>query len=261
MDERETPTIEWIKKNLDRIASIDKKNRVFGAYGHQYKSYHLSNNEIESFEAELGVRLPEDYRQFLQEIGYGAGPYYGLNSPQVIVCDLNDTAIYGEHHGLKDPSRPFPFNREDARECFKIMSEWREAIFTADSPTNGCIPLCDEGCGYHTFLVTAGELTDSLWSHNIDSEDEDNPCLKHWNLAPRPPGILGLRKPPDVPPWHPTLSPFPTYLEWYNAWRDRCPDEPAWHQALSTLPTFLEWYNAWSDQCLADFEELKNQDK
>ena len=256
MDERETPTFEKINHKLDRLKALDRHLQVFGAKQHQYKSYPLSPDEIVNLDEKLGVRLPEDYRQFLHEIGYGAGPYYGLYSPQEIIRHLNDIDIYGEHHGLPDPGRPFPFNRQDAQECFQIMSEWREAIFLADSPTNGCIPLCDEGCGYHTFLVTKGELTGSLWSHNSDSEDEDDPDLKYWNLAPQPSGIIGLNKSPDVPPWHPTLSPFPTFVEWYNAWHDRCPDEPAWQQALSPLPTFLEWYNAWLDQCLADLEKL-----
>jgi hypothetical protein len=233
MDEREPPALKEIKLKLQHLKDLDTQFIVFGASDHRYKSYPLSDIELELFEAGLGVRLPVDYRQFLLEIGYGAGPYYGLCSPQAIFTDLKEPHVYGMEPGFPDPSQPFPFSREQARECFQIMKEERPAYFEADWPTDGCIPICMEGCGFCTFLVTAGELTGSLWSHNPDWDDEDNLCLEVWNLVPQPPSIIELHQ-------------YPVDY---------------WHQALSPFPTLLQWYNAWLDQCLVDFEELMNLNK
>jgi len=224
MDETETPPLEQIRQMLERLKALDQQYWVFGARTHKYKSFPLSNDEIESLEVDLGVCLPADYRQFLLEIGYGAGPYYGLLRPYQILCDLERNHVRS-YDPLPDPSRAFPFTREQADECFRIMSEGRMAVFTAKWPTDGCIPICFEGCSYYTFLITAGELTGSMWSHNIDWDDEDDPYLETWNLAPPPPGFRLDRIPGNEP-------------------------------ALSPAPTFLEWYNAWLHQCLSDFEEL-----
>jgi hypothetical protein len=217
MDEQVTPSIEWIKHNLEYLASLDKKYWVFGAQTHQYNSYPLSNDEIVSFEGELGVRLPEDYRQVLLEIGYGAGPYYGLYSPKEILRELREPHFSGGGTGMPDPSNPFPFSREQADDCYQTMGEGRQALFGADWPTDGCIPICTEGCSFYTFLVTSGELAGSLWSHCSDWDNEDDPYLEVWNLAPKPPGIRLDR----IPKWEAALSPSPSFLEWYGAWLER----------------------------------------
>jgi hypothetical protein len=233
MDEIEAPNIEDIKNKLERLKTLDRNFTVFGACQHQYISFPLSRDEIADLESQIGVRLPEDYRIFLKEIGCGAGPYYGLYSPQDIVADLQEQHFCEVEHRLPDPNQPFPFTCEQAQECFQIMEEERPAYIGADWPTDGCIPICQEGCGYSTFLVTAGELTGSLWSHNPDWDDEDDLYLEVWNLVPKPPSILKLHQHPD----------------------------DYWHKALSPFPTFLEWYNAWLDQCLSDFDELMNLNK
>jgi len=198
MDELETPTLEWIKNNLDRLASIDKKYWVPGAGKHQYKSYPLSSEELEHFEGWLGVRLPDEYRRFLQVIGYGAGPYDGLLSPFEIL----------QKH-IPFPDRPFPFTHQQAKDSFKMLSHGEEAMFKEDWPANGCIPIAFNGYDY-TCLVTAGELTGNMWSCFVEDGI--------WNLPHQPPGIPMDR----IPKIEAALSPSLTFLEWYGAWLDQC---------------------------------------
>jgi hypothetical protein len=230
MNEKEKPTLEEIKHDLERLKTLDKKLLVFGASAHQYKSYPVSKSELEHLEGELGVRLPEDYRQFLQEIGYGAGPYYGLFGPDSILSEWRDFAYYYyvEPERFPDASKPFPFNHAQAEECFRVIVEkerWVNVV--ADWPTDGCVPICTQGDAIFTCLVTAGDLTDSIWSTYPDGPDADH---GYWLLAEKPTGILHLN------------LPFSQRVLWPQ-------------------PTFMEWYNAWLQQCLSDFDILKEKEK
>jgi hypothetical protein len=79
--------LERVKANAKKLEALLPKfqqrgNLPFGAEKHQL---HLSPPaplyEIEALENAYQVRLPEDYRAFLLEVGErGAGPNYGLQS-------------------------------------------------------------------------------------------------------------------------------------------------------------------------------------
>jgi hypothetical protein len=80
----------------DRIAEIAKRpasDQVFGVFGagnwgHRFELTRHSLDEIALLEKQLGVHLPEDYRQVLVETGSGAGPYYGLFAPGKILAEI-----------------------------------------------------------------------------------------------------------------------------------------------------------------------------
>jgi hypothetical protein len=230
MDERETPTIEWIKHNLDRLISLDQQYWVSGAKEHQYKSYPLSNDEIESLESKLGIRLPEDYRQFLLEIGYGAGPSYGLLSPSEILRNLLEEDYSGKDPTWPPkPSQPFPMSLEQAQaQGWWMMSEGHRTAVEMYWPTNGCIPICSEYDPWY-YLVTSGELAGSVVYRYAGVGDPLVADLNRWTPPQKP---LHIR------------------------WQQRYQEETIW-PSLSGLPTFMAWYCAWLDQCLSDFEELK----
>ncbi len=219
--DKKAVTMEELKLMLERISELDSYHQVFGAEKHQYKSYPLSNAELERLERELGVRLPEAYRQFLRVIGYGAGPYYGLLSPDEILEALSEFCFVGDER-RPIPSQPFPLSRAHADECYQIMSERREALCQTDWPTDGYVPICFEGCTSYTMLVTAGELAGTVWSCNVDEA--------LWNLAPQPPDLVryvGYPPPPDFERWETALSPEPTFLEWYRPWLEQCLSDQA----------------------------------
>ena len=53
----------------------------------KYVNHPVSEADLVRLEGALGVRLPSEYREFLLQIGYGAGPYE-LWSPDRILAEL-----------------------------------------------------------------------------------------------------------------------------------------------------------------------------
>src|SRR4051794_12354995 len=94
---------------LQKLADLDRRDRrrcVFGASSHQYRlNPPLPVAVIQAFEVRHRVRLPEDYRLFITEIGNGgAGPYCGL-----LPFGKDDDDRDWEGGGLVgDLSKPFP---------------------------------------------------------------------------------------------------------------------------------------------------------
>jgi hypothetical protein len=79
--------LEELRALLNKAKAVDKYCYQFGAKSHQYQwNPPASVEEVEEFEQKIGVRLPEEYRDFLLLAGNGgAGPYYGLFSLQKIL--------------------------------------------------------------------------------------------------------------------------------------------------------------------------------
>ena len=85
----------------------------------------LSKEEMEFFEKYLHIKLPNEYKQFLTEIGNGgAGPCQG-----VLPLDKWNDAVDGP-----------PLDE-----------------FYMESPEVGAITICDQGCTFYTLLVVCGE--------------------------------------------------------------------------------------------------------
>ncbi len=92
----------WAKrilKLLEQARTKDPDFERFGADSHQYKlKAPASEEQVQKFEEQQGIRLPEEYRDFLLYAGNGgAGPYYGLYGIKALEDDLHDshgTRIY-----------------------------------------------------------------------------------------------------------------------------------------------------------------------
>ena len=72
--------IDELAETLRQLRTEDTRLRVFGSPAHGYHlNPPLSEDEIQAFEADHGIRLPEEYRLFLRVVGNGGpGPAYGL---------------------------------------------------------------------------------------------------------------------------------------------------------------------------------------
>ncbi len=232
--------IKDLKHKLNRIAERDHDHWVYGADVHKYESHPLSDAEMEHFEAALGVRLPEDYRQFLPLVGYGAGPYCGLLSPGKILEKLaeGDSKRPGPPPA---PGRPFPFSPDQVEDCYRVKGDLSSGWLKERTwPVDGCIPICFEGGPFYSLLVTTGDLAGSVWTSNKDAFSEgDEHHFYTFNLAPAPPGFI---QPDKIDPALSKDDILKVYIK--NVWK------PAFSPAL----TFLDWYSAWLDQCLADLE-------
>ena len=169
-------------RNLDRK---DKKRQVFGAMGHNYVlNPPLDVSVIEAFELEHGVSLPEDYRQFITEIGNGgAGPAYGV-FPFGKHDDCHDLRPWEGGYLVGDVGKPFRFNKAwnvdkkfwDAEpnppegtsqdEEDLLWQEWDkilEAKYWNTSIMDGAIPICHLGCALRQWLVINGDQRGFVW--------------------------------------------------------------------------------------------------
>jgi hypothetical protein len=214
------------KSRIDAIAKRVGSEQVFGAgqKGHHFELTVHSPDEISLLEEQLGVRLPEEYAQLLIETGSGAGPYYGLFPPGRILKEI-ELLKEDQREGVRSPSpsAPFPFRQSDADEiCARRSIDASETLGRARWLSDGCIPICCQGCTFLGALVTAGELRGKVWSLNDDGR------VAEWRPGVRPPGLL-----PDgsstsgqfvvgfAPRPLPALRTPPTFLQWYESWLER----------------------------------------
>ena len=71
---------ERVRSAIEALRQRDSALEKFGALGHRYYlNPPLTEPEVMRFEERHGIRLPEDYRDFVLNVGDGgAGPYYGV---------------------------------------------------------------------------------------------------------------------------------------------------------------------------------------
>jgi len=113
----------------------------------------ISEKEIKKFEKKIGIRFPEEYREFLLKIGNGGKqPYLGLYA-------LEKTLGYIKEKDLPYLAEPFPF-----QEKYKIK-DWEEyQSHTFDEfHLRGCLRICNYGCGIDFLLVLSGEAKGEIW--------------------------------------------------------------------------------------------------
>ena len=226
------------RRLLQQLARIDADHEVFGAATHRYRSEPLAGEAVMDFGLAMDVELPLEYRNFLIQIGPGAGPAHGVWHPYQVMDELNE--LQHEHNQATGervrPNQPFPITRTTALEIqarvranasapapvvlvdgLPLNHPWAKITW----PAPGCIPIAEEGDGGWYFLVVKGELAGTVWS--LSTFYGENPAL--CAPARRPLGKLKARA---------NLTP------------------------LSELPGFSEWYCGWLEQALADFNIVPN---
>lgn len=188
--------LKIVKEKLQELKMRDKNFIVFGSRKHLYKNNPVSYAEIERFENNYNFTLPEGFRTFLIEIGYGAGPYYGIRNLNEIseyienwfMVDYFDSPIqwlswvFGKRQNnpfSKDrkqkPEKPFPLKQEHIDKIneqfikneIKFENDFRK---TMPFPCEGIIQICHPGCHFETVLVTSGELRGSVWNVECDGK-------------------------------------------------------------------------------------------
>ncbi|APZ93332.1 SMI1/KNR4 family protein [Fuerstiella marisgermanici] len=182
-----------ITERLRVLSNTDRKRAVFGSSGHDYllKSP-LDVSEIEVFEAKYNIRLPEDYRRFVTEIGNGgAGPAYGF-----FQFGYEEDGRWGEHLPFGDPGTPFPhseawnlgkeffdqepdiqqgMSRDDEDRLVEKWDSLLEERYWSPAIMDGAIPICHLGCGLLQWLVVHGEQQGFVW---------DDMRADHGGIAP-----------------------------------------------------------------------------
>ncbi|MFD8749877.1 SMI1/KNR4 family protein [Kitasatospora sp. NPDC059577] len=193
---------------------------VFGAAGHGFRlDPVLSPAELAELEAQIGVRLPQEYRTFLLTVGAGgAGPAYGVFPAQ---REDDGWRWTGDGADLADRSRlaePFPVRGPDPAVLEKLSGErpeeeefddeedfdtayedwdrrWADVLWDPER-TVGAIAICHLGCAGRQWLVISGPERGRIWSDDrVDDVD----------LAP----LLTEQGQPV------------TFARWYLDWLDR----------------------------------------
>jgi hypothetical protein len=162
---------QQIKFRLLQKKAVDYDRKVFGASKHNYTNYPVPKTEIQKFEQKYNINLPNNYKQFLIEIGYGAGPNYGLYSLEEIEAELMSLKEIEDEENIKlSPSNPFPFTETD---IINLNTRIKNGESDANSslpylesyyPLDGCIPISHQGCTYWDCLVVTGELKGTIWN-------------------------------------------------------------------------------------------------
>jgi hypothetical protein len=116
----------------------------------------LMPHEIQEFEKHYHIRLPEDYRRFLTEIGNGGSgpPYYGL----VPLAETIETVKDKEFR----PDLPFPLTTywvwEGEVSWEKGQPEILDPVFL-----HGHLYLGTDGCSHDWILIVTGSERGKIW--------------------------------------------------------------------------------------------------
>lgn len=165
---------EEIEQILDCARAVDKKYELFGADTHKYKlNPPIEASFVRTIEEKYGFILPEDYFQFITEVGDGgAGPDYGIQSFTELLTEGVDSYSkrYWEEYrySLAKPFVPRPMVAEEVEEFAIATKEayernpakyfiCEEDLETRFCDTDGFFTLGTHGCQWDFGLIITGE--------------------------------------------------------------------------------------------------------
>lgn len=193
--------VDWsgVPARVAALAGDTRAHRLFGASGHHFRlRAALSDLELAEAEAQFGVRLPKEYRDFLQQVGAGgAGPFYGIFPLARIDGSWRWQGDGAELTDVARLSEPFPSTGADPRalaallaECptggalntdddyaarYQAWDERLEDLLWNPDRTVGAICLCHEGCAYRYWLAVSGPERGRIWSDQRAAERDLQP--------------------------------------------------------------------------------------
>ncbi|WP_327071354.1 SMI1/KNR4 family protein [Kitasatospora sp. NBC_01302] len=190
-----------VRERVQQLATVAGAEAVFGFHGHRFLLEDpLTAGELEELEGQLGVRLPEDYREFLTQVGAGgAGPGYGVFPIRRVDgrwrwegdgADLPDLARLSEPFPVQGPDPvevgalqdecPQEEDFVEDEDFGRAMGAWDarwEALMWDPERTVGAIALCHLGCAYRQWLVVSGPERGRIWSDDRADERDLEPLL------------------------------------------------------------------------------------
>ncbi len=159
-----------VRQRLAELGAADPELRRFGAPSHRYQlKPPLTEEQVRAFEERHGIKLPEDYRDFLLQVANGgAGPCYGLFP----LSDLLDPD--GRDVERVTPGEDFPHAEawnctfppqapDESDDDHRRRYEAHEERYFATAHVAGSIALCHYGCGDILRLVVSGPQYGTVW--------------------------------------------------------------------------------------------------
>ena len=121
--------------------------------------------EVLAIEAGHGVRLPQEYREFLLTVANGGvGPFYGLQR-----LGESNGKPWAESPGeVGKLSAPFPYdvawNAEPNDPALPSEDAWQRSLwYWSTQHMDGAIPICELGCGLRQLLIVTGAERGNIW--------------------------------------------------------------------------------------------------
>ncbi|MCO6010577.1 SMI1/KNR4 family protein [Actinoallomurus purpureus] len=157
----------------------------------------LTEAQVHEAEAQFGVALPDDYRQYLLRVSAGA-------QVRELRCDQGQWHWAGDSNTDLDRLKtPFPdhdaalaasneiWSQQPREEEYASVSAYQDAQrawwdayqATEEARTTGAIFLRSGGCDYETLLVVSGPMRGTMWSDERAYTDRIDPIL-HYDGHP-----------------------------------------------------------------------------
>lgn len=200
---------QWdgVRQRVAALGTQPSSGEVFGSLGHKWALEDpLTDDALAELEAQVGVGLPDDYRNFLTVVGAGgAGPAYGLFPVRRVqgrwrwegdgadLADLSMLARPFPDHGpdpesldalLAERPEEEDFDEiEDFDDAIEAWDERWEALMFAPERTAGAIVISHLGCAQREWLIISGTHRGTIWS-DCRADDADLAPLLDGNGAP-----------------------------------------------------------------------------
>ncbi len=158
------------RNKLKELKRLDRKKTVFGSKSHNYVSTPVSSDEIKDYEKKYKIIIPEELKLFLIEIGYGAGPDYGIYSIAKMFSEFDEWNDWTEN--ISSIQDSFELTSKDSLELIKSKTDNPDGFFYKRLKTvNGLLPIQTQGCTYYSFIVINGEQQGTIWK--LDTNEFD----------------------------------------------------------------------------------------
>ena len=175
--------INIIKNKLKKLKNFDKNYCVFGSINHKYAlNKTLSKSELIQFEEINSVVLPEEYANFLLEIGNGgAGPDYGINgisSKQLSKRYLRFSNNFRFSKSFVPNTYDYctmddDISCEDCDKRFYCVDAFYEDDFECEEDyisgyLDGTLRISHMGCGLESRIILNGPEFGNIWINDPD---------------------------------------------------------------------------------------------
>mgnify|MGYP001302896578 CR=1 FL=1 len=198
--------LQELKAKHDKLKKLDGGGifksgtyEVFGSDTHRYIfNPCLPENTLHSFESQFSCTLPNEYRQFLVQIGNGgSGPGYGLFALldwnfELEINDENFLSTDFPHVDKWNITQNVDTDSDEYTETEEFQ-KWEEEYFS-NSHITGSMRISHYGCAIYYLLVVTGKESGNIW---VDDRAND------YGIYPAVSKSTGKRL---------------TFLEWYAEW-------------------------------------------
>jgi len=237
-----------VRNKLVRLARQDHEFKVFGAASHKYRLKPVAaESEVDSIEKSYGIRLPDDYREYILTVANGgAGPYHGVY-PLGYYEDVGEWHRWHEGVFANSPGKPFAF-----REPWNLPADYFEEQSQGDATVETNLEAAD-------WLARAGVVLPPP-SGNVVGKDPftGEPLVETLELqimnAVNSNELMNGAIPIATQGCNLGVSLVVCGPERGHVWHDLRADNqgivPASRPGNARL-TFFQWFEAWVDDSLA----------